>query len=233
MPDRRALRLRKGDATPVGVAPATCLAVAAQPRRPIARESVSVESAGVRPGVGNGRRATVGGRRHEAATSTPADLSALAASGPGLVGRPLMRGAFFVCRAASLARDLALLFGRHRGKSTAFFAYSVHCTPPDSRALRTPVTERLRRAPPALVPAAPGRERVGVQTGACPGRRPLDPFQASGWGRPWAHSRPLLIRARIPPLRRHGRLTWTTRCVPAQPKRRCSVTSRVSNELRG
>lgn len=84
----------------------------------------------------------------------------------------------------------------------------------------TPVTERRRRVPPALVPVAPGRERVGVRSGACPGRRPLDPFQASAWGRPGAHSRPLLLRARSRPVANEARErpTWTTSCMPAQPR---------------
>ena len=102
------------------------------------------------------------------------------------------------------------------------------------RSLRTPstvlllipershsVTERRHRVPPALVPVAPGRERVGVRSGACPGHRPRDPFQASGWGCPEAHSRPLLFRARSRPVRHpgRGRPTWTTSCMPAQPRR--------------
>lgn len=182
------------------------------------RKEESVLSAGIRAGVSRGRCSAIGGRRHEPAPAAPADLTALAARGPGFIGRPFVRGALFVRRAASLARNLTLLFGRHRGKSTAFFAYSVHSLPPDSRTLRAPVTERLRRAPPVPGPVAPGQERVGVRLVASPGRRLLDPFQASGRDRPGARSRSAPIPCSRPASWRRGRRNWTTRCVPAQQK---------------
>ena len=39
---------------------------------------------------------------------------------------PFMRGSLFMRRTSALAGNLALLFGRHRGKSTAFFSHSFH-----------------------------------------------------------------------------------------------------------
>jgi hypothetical protein len=66
-------------------------------------------------------------RRDEQTPATAAaDLTALASRVAGFVGRPFVRGAFFVRGATALAGDLTLLFGRHRSKTTPFLANSVH-----------------------------------------------------------------------------------------------------------
>src|SRR5438067_850334 len=61
------------------------------------------------------------GRDDQAAASAAADLPALAAGVAGFVGGPLVGRPLFVRRAAALAGDLALLFGRHRCESATFF----------------------------------------------------------------------------------------------------------------
>ena len=54
----------------------------------------------------------------------------LAPRGARFVGGPLVGRALFVRRAAALAGDFALLFGRHRRESSSFFAFCIHHSPP-------------------------------------------------------------------------------------------------------
>src|SRR3954471_15210723 len=63
--------------------------------------------------------------------SATADLTALSTCVARFVGRPFVGRAFFVRRAASLAGDLSLLFGRHRRETPPLFAFTCsHRVPP-------------------------------------------------------------------------------------------------------
>jgi len=66
-------------------------------------------------------------RTDQSATTTPADLPALAAGRPRLVGVPLVGRALLMRGTSALAGDLALLLGRHRGEPAAFLAFCSHC----------------------------------------------------------------------------------------------------------
>src|SRR5438093_2788638 len=72
---------------------------------------------------GGGRRNGWFRRRHDqSAPAAATDLTALAPSRAGLVGRPLVGRALFVGGATAFAGDLPLFFGRHRCKSSTLFA---------------------------------------------------------------------------------------------------------------
>jgi hypothetical protein len=69
-------------------------------------------------------------RDDKTSTTTPADLTALAAGISRFVGGPLVGRAFLVRGASALAGDFALFFGRHRSEATAFFTLSsIHRYP--------------------------------------------------------------------------------------------------------
>ena len=60
------------------------------------------------------------------ASTTAAHLPPSSSGRTGLVRCPLVGRALFVRRPATLACDLALLFGRHRRESSSFFAFCNH-----------------------------------------------------------------------------------------------------------
>src|SRR5581483_6933343 len=80
-------------------------------------------------------------------TSAPAatDLPAFAARQPSFVRRPLMRGALLMRGAPALARNLALLFRRHRREAPSLFALCSHVRP--SRTLPVPRRRFLHFSP--------------------------------------------------------------------------------------
>jgi hypothetical protein len=61
----------------------------------------------------------------QAPTATSADLTTLPSGGSSFLGGPLVGGALFVGRPAALARNLTLLFRRHRRKSAPLLASSA------------------------------------------------------------------------------------------------------------
>src|SRR5215208_680404 len=65
---------------------------------------------------------------YEPSAAATADLPALAAGRSRFVGRPFVRGPLLMCRAAALARDLALLLRRHRREPAAFFPFTCRTT---------------------------------------------------------------------------------------------------------
>src|SRR6266850_81222 len=69
-------------------------------------------------------RRSVGGRDNQTAASTATHLTPFASRVAGLVGGPLVGGAFLVSRASALAGDLTLLLGGHRRESSPFLAFS-------------------------------------------------------------------------------------------------------------
>src|SRR5687767_9079338 len=69
----------------------------------------------------------------QSSPTTATDLPALAPCSTGLVGGPLVGGAFLMRSASTLAGDFTLLLRRHRRKATALFSNSVHSTPPRLR----------------------------------------------------------------------------------------------------
>src|SRR5437899_4907384 len=73
--------------------------------------------------IGGGRRRRVG-RSDEPTPAAAAHLSAFAASRARLVRGPFMGRPLLMSRAAALARDLALLLGGHRRKSSPLFTFS-------------------------------------------------------------------------------------------------------------
>src|SRR5262245_22030829 len=66
------------------------------------------------------------GRFHESPATAAADLTSLAAGIARFVRSPLVSGSLLMSGAASLAGDLPLLLGRHRGEAAAFLALCVH-----------------------------------------------------------------------------------------------------------
>src|SRR6185436_14898714 len=97
----------------------------------------------------------------------------------GFISRPLVRRAFFVSRAATLAGNLALLFGGHGRESAPFFTFCSH------RCLRlvadTSLSHELRRDPsgPAVL-ADPEREGDAVRRAASQGLRDRASARALG-----------------------------------------------------
>jgi hypothetical protein len=93
-------------------------------RRVTSVDTVCCETfAGRRLGIFRGRGDV---RRHQAAAATAADLPTPTSRGARLVRRPFVGGSLLVSRPTALARNLALLFRRHRRESAAFFAFCIH-----------------------------------------------------------------------------------------------------------
>jgi hypothetical protein len=105
------------------------------------------------------------------ASSATADLATLPPRVSGFISRPLVCRPLFVSRAATLAGNLALLFGGHGRESAPFFTFCSH------RCLRlvadTSLSHELRRDPsgPAVL-ADPERAGDAVRRAASPALRP-------------------------------------------------------------
>jgi hypothetical protein len=78
-----------------------------------------------------------------------------------------MGGPFFMRGASALAGDLALLFRRHRSKTTSFFAHSVHSTPPGHS---EPESDRHWQP----MPPTRGSRAAGLHGGCQRGRKMLE-----------------------------------------------------------
>jgi hypothetical protein len=118
-----------------------------------------------------------------------------------------MGGALFMGGAAALAGDFALLFRRHRRKSTTFFSYSVHSILLASRA-------RHKGRPDRAPGGAPGQVQAAVRWAVSPERlrrhRAQNHFLASAYSADRS-PRYSTRRTGTMPARVQGRVT---RCMP-------------------